>query len=218
MTPAQLFAQISAKGSDKAAIAERVGADTSLLAVLLDGLRADAAAVRFGCEKVLRLVSEKHPEAVYPYFDRLVELLDSDNQILKWGAITALANLAHVDPAGRFRPVFGRYFRPISGPDLITAATVIKGAPKIARAYPALAERIGREVLKVEEAVYKTPECRRVAIGHALTALEEFFDLIQDKATVLRFVRRQLRCPRLSVARRARRFLLSAEKAGTGGD
>ncbi len=59
-----------------------------------EGLRADKARVKYGCLKVLRTISEKRPTALYPEFDRLVSLLDGENNIFKWGAILCIGNLA----------------------------------------------------------------------------------------------------------------------------
>jgi hypothetical protein len=47
--------------------------------------------------------------------------------------------------------ILDRYFAPISGPVMVTAANIIGGAVKIARAKPALTERIVSEILKVEK-------------------------------------------------------------------
>ena len=59
-----------------------------------EGLGADEARVKYGCLKVLRIISEKKPAVLYPEFDRLVSLLDSENNIFKWGAILCIGNLA----------------------------------------------------------------------------------------------------------------------------
>jgi hypothetical protein len=206
--------KIAAKGSDKDAIANRFLAGREDMTALLDGLDAKAAGVKFGCAKVLRIISEKKPEALYPYFDRLTSFLESDNAILRWGAIIILSNLAAVDSAQRFARLFRGYYGVIAGPDMIAAANVMAASPKIARAHPRMAERIKNEILKVERATYKTAECRNVALGHAIDALAAFYDLIRERDTVLAFVRRQLGNPRRAVALRAARFLKRAAAGG----
>ncbi len=207
MAKTKLLDEIAAKGSDKEAIAARVASSPRAIESLLDGMRAKAAAVKFGCGKVLMLLSAKCPENVYPYFERIAEFLESDNKILKWGAIATLSNLAHVDFDGGFAACFERFFGAIDGPDMVAACNVIKGAPAVARAHPALADRIVERILAVRKAVYKTPECRNVATGQALDALAELYDSIGDKAPVIRFVKAQLRNPRKKVARTAAQFL-----------
>ena len=93
------------------------------------------------------------------------------------------------------------------GPEMIAAANIIGSAPKIARAFPDLADRIKDEILKVQKAKYKTPECRNVAIGHALTALNSFYDLITEREAVLNFVKKQLKNSRQPVANKAGKML-----------
>jgi hypothetical protein len=75
-----------------------------------------------------------------------------------------------------------------------------------------LTQRITREILKVEKAKYErhgnpSPECRNVALGHAIDAFDEFFDQIGGQDAVIRFVRRQRKNARPKVAKKAERFL-----------
>jgi hypothetical protein len=207
MAAKDLIEEIAAKGSDKEAIAYRLIARKSDLSVLIEGMKAKPVNVKFGCEKVLRIISQKRPERVYPHFLQIAEFLDSENKILTWGAILILANLAVVDRKHHFVSFFDRYYRPILGPDMIAAANVIGGSVKIARAYPHLVERIKTEILKVQKAKYKTPECRNVAIGHAIDSLEGFYDLIEDKRSVALFIKKQISNPRRTVAAKAAQFM-----------
>ena len=207
MAVTNVILQISRKGSEKEKIARRVMKNPDLVSELLDGLNADQARVKYGCEKVLRIIGEKKPEILYPHFKFFAKLLDSDNHFLKWGAIISIANLARVDSKKKFEKIFARYFSPITGPVMITAANVIGNAWKIALAKPALTERITREILKVEKAKYRTAECRNVAIGHAISSFDQFFDRIKDKGPVLALVRRQRRNRRNAVRKKAVKFL-----------
>lgn len=42
------------------------------------------------------ILSEKDPEALYPYFDRLLPYLTHENNILRYGMIVILSNLSVV--------------------------------------------------------------------------------------------------------------------------
>jgi hypothetical protein len=92
---------------------------------------------------------------------------------------------------------------------LTTAANVIRGAGNIAAAKPQLADAIAREILKVEQAEYGTAECRNIAIGHAIQALDRCFDGIKRKEPVIRFVERQAGNPRNATRKKAEKFLSS---------
>jgi hypothetical protein len=90
---------------------------------------------------------------------------------------------------------------------MIAVANVIGAAAEVGLARPDLAGRIAREILKVETACYQRPECRNVAIGHAITALHRFFPSITRKQPVMRFVYRQYDNPRPATRKKAEKFL-----------
>jgi hypothetical protein len=173
----------------------------------IGGVGSGIGRVRLGASKSLREASERAAESVYPHFDFFVGLLSSKNHILKWNATLTLANLAAVDGEGKLDRIMDLYLAPIDGPHMIDAANAICGAAAIAVAKPHLAAAIARRILAVERAGYATPECRNVAIGHAIHALDRFFDALDDKNSVLAFVRRQAENPRPATRAKAERFL-----------
>jgi hypothetical protein len=186
---------------------------------LTRGLDSDKASIKFGCIKALRIVSEGHPRLLYPQFDLFVRLLDHENKILQWGGAFVLSQLARVDGDDKFAAIFDKYFSAIAGPTMITAASVIRGGARIALAKPHLADRIAAQVLKVAQARYQTPECRNVAIGHAILALGDFFDLLNNRRPVLQFARRQTKNSRPATRKKAEQFLKRAQgRAKTSGN
>jgi hypothetical protein len=199
--------KIARKGSDKEKIAAEVIKNPEALLSLFEGINSDKAAIRYGCEKTLRFISEKRPELLYPHFDFFVKLLDSKNNFLKWGAIITIANLTGADEENKFEKIFDKYFSPIAGPVMITAGNTIGSAARIALYKPHLIGRITREILNVEKAKYKTAECVNVACGHAIDAFSQFYEKINDKGPVTEFIKRQLRNTRVPVRKRAEKFL-----------
>jgi len=208
-----LLQQLGRPGADKDRIANDVLKNPALVAEVVDGLNHETARVKYGCAKILRLVAERQPGLLYPHFDFFAGLLDNTNRILQWEAIIVLSHLARVDSGNKFSALFGRYFTPIAGPVMITAGNIIASAPRIALARPLWADPIAVEVLKVARARYQTAECRNVAIGHAILALDGLFDLLSDKAPALRFVRHQLKNSRNATRAKAGQFL---KKRATG--
>ena len=89
---------------------------------------------------------------------------------------------------------------------MIDAANAIRGAAAIALAKPHLAPRIAARILAVERASYATAECRNVAIGHAIRALDQILDAAGGQREVLRFVSRQTENPRPATRAKAQRF------------
>ena len=87
------------------------------------------------------------------------------------------------------------------------AANAMRGAAALGRANAYLADEIAKSILAVEQAGYATRECRNVAIGHAIRALDELFPSLQNQQGVLAFVRRQTKNSRRATSNRARKFL-----------
>jgi hypothetical protein len=202
------------KGANHERLAECLVAESALLPEVLGRLGSDEPHIKYGCSKVLRLLSEKQPALLYPRFLYFAGLLHAGNSFIKWDAARIVANLAVVDSDGLMAKTLDRYLEPICGPVMITAATAIQGASRIALARPELAARIVRAVLKVERAHYQTAECRNVAIGHAVDSFNRFFNVLEPKeqGAVLEFVSRQRRNKRTAVRKKAAAFLKRHER------
>lgn len=199
----------SKRSSRVAPLADTVERSHELIEEVLAGVGARRAAVRFGASKALRILSERVPELLYPHFDFFVAMLDHDNLILQWNATLTLANLARVDGESRIEAILDRYLKLISGANMISAANAMRGAALIGVAKPHLVKRIVQRIMRVERANYATPECRNVAIGHALTALGVVADLLPDQRAARLFAARQLGNPRAATSAKARKFLKS---------
>jgi hypothetical protein len=174
---------------------------------LFEALGSKTPRVKYGSAKVLRTVSEQAPDLLYPRWDSLVRLLENDNAFLRWGSTQILGNLAVVDREDRLELVFDRFFAPISGQEMVGAANTIAAAANIALAKPHWADRIVKEILKVERASYRKPECRNVAIGHAIKSFDKLLGHVKNRRPALAFVTRQLDNPRPATRKKAERFL-----------
>jgi|ERR1039458_6587316 hypothetical protein len=203
------LAQIRQAALNPPRLARKAIKHRRLFPAIMDGLKADKAPVKYGCAKTLRIISEQRPDLLYPHFDFFVGLLDHENKIFQWDAAFVLSHLARADDDDKLAAVFDRYFSPIPGPVMITAANVIQGGARIAQAKPLLADRIAAEVFKVARARYRTPECRNIAIGHAILALGSILPLLRDPAPAVQFVRKQTRNARPSTRKKAQQFLKS---------
>ncbi len=187
-------------------IAARAARNPGLAEALVAGMGSDRADMKFGCGRILTCLSLTKPEAVYPRIDGIIPFLDHANKILRWTAMHIIGNLAACDSAGKIERILGRYLEPIPGPDLVSAANAIGGAAKIALAKPRLAARIVKAVMGVESARYATRECRNVALGQAIDALESLYSRARAKAAIAEFVKKHVDNPRPSTAEKARKF------------
>jgi len=213
-----ILEQLSAKSADIRGIADRLIKNSKQIPTLIDAVQIEKSSKKFAYEKALRFVSEKQPDLIYPYFDVFIDLLDCENSFLKWGAIITIGNLTAVDTKKKFEAIFKKYYAPITGPTMVTAANIIGSSAAIARSKPALIDSITREILKVERARFQTkgsssPECRNVAIGQAIDSFDSFFNRVNDKAAVIKFVKRQLKNTRKPVAKKAAQFIHKYESS-----
>jgi len=158
------------------------------------------------------VTAEQHAVRVYPHFGAIAALLKSPSKIVRWNAMRLVGLLAVVDAERKVDAVLDEYLGFIQGEDLISAANAIGGAGLIGAARPDLLGRIVPALIGVERASYATPECRNVAIGHALKTLRTLGPNVCRRPDVARFVERQTVNTRPGVARRAREMLADATR------
>jgi hypothetical protein len=170
-------------------------------------LSAPTGTDRFAAGKSLIATAEKYPIRVYPHVDALAALLGTESKIVRWNVLRILATLARVDASNKIAGILDDYLAFIRGGNMISVANAIVGAGQIARIRPDLLPRILPAILQVETAAYETPECRNVAIAHALDALQALWPVVGQDAAVRAFVERQMANPRPAAARRARALL-----------
>jgi hypothetical protein len=204
--------KLSGKNIDKVKLANEVIKHPEIIPRLLEEINNPKGSIKFGCEKILRIVSEQKPEILYPYFDFYIKFLDSQNNFIKWGAIITISNLAAVDKEKKFDKIFSKYYSPITGKVMVTSANIIENSWKIVLARPELADKIANEILKSERSQYEyhgklSSECSNVVFGHAIESFGHFYDKIINKKVVDSFIKRQLNNTRKPVAKKAEKFI-----------
>jgi hypothetical protein len=207
MNSASLQRKLNEKENNGEQITEAILEDPSLIAEVMAGISTAKSTVRFKCAKILSLISATKPDTLYATFDFFANLLDSENNILKWNAIDILANLAAVDVEDKFDRIFTKYYGLLNEGSLITAAHVVENSGKIARAKPQLRARIARAILKVGEIPLPTAECRNILAGKLIAAFSEHPELVTDEKAVISFVTGQLNNTRNATKKKASAFL-----------
>ena len=188
-------------------LAEVVAGNTALLPTILRGASSSEPGLKFKSIKVLKLVSKEHPGILYPHFGFFGQLLDSGNNILKWNAIDILANLAAVDSDNRFGTLFQEFYGLLDEGSLITPAHVIDSSANVAKARPALQDRITRELLRVEEIPLPTDECRHILRGKVISAFSRYFHQSRSSELMVSFAQSLLACPRPATRKKAEQLL-----------
>ncbi len=65
--------------------------------VFLNNFFSKTAMIKYASIKKAIAISKEDPSKLYPDFDFFIELLNSENQIIKWTAIQVIGNLSRVD-------------------------------------------------------------------------------------------------------------------------
>jgi hypothetical protein len=173
----------------------------------LKDLTSNNPKVKYACAKRLTVLAELNPGRLYPRLDFFINMLDHENQILKWTAIDIVGHLTESDKIKKIDRILKRLFGFLNAGKLITAGHAITALAGIATAKPKYRGKITNELLKVEHYKYDTDECRNIVIGIAIKAIGPFFAELKDRKTVIDFVKRQLKNRRHATQIKAEQFL-----------
>lgn len=111
-------------------------------------------AAAYGALQKLQKESEQS-NRVYPYMDRLADMLESENSYIRTRALTLLAYNARWDKEYKLDGMIGRYLGHITDPKPITARQCIKLLPMIARDKPDLKPDILAALHRADISLYK---------------------------------------------------------------
>lgn len=208
-----LLDQIADKNLTRESLFKIVEQDFALVPLLLEGLASSKPAIRYTCARVLVDLSEHYPENLYPYVHEFFNLLNNDFRILKWNGLSIIANLATVDINNVFDDNFDRYFSLMNDGYMVTVANLVGFSSKIGLAKPYLANRIARELLKIENIAltpHLTEECKRIIAQQSIDTFDQLFNLLDKKlkVEVLDFVKKYLESSRPHLREKAKTFVL----------
>jgi hypothetical protein len=181
------------------------GVEAEKLSKALEGILSKKDEIRSNSFKVLMHLSKEQPEVLYPKWDYLANLLDSDNHYQRYISINILANLAVVDTKNKFDKIFDRYFSNIDGNRTMVAGQAALNSGKIAKSKPNLQTKITNRLLNIE----KTHKGKQIELIKAYTieAFNEYFEESSDKNKILDFVEAQLESESPKTRKLAKEFL-----------
>ena len=175
------------------------------LSEALDGIMSKKDEVRSASFRILKRISEEQPNALYPKWDYLADLLNSDNHFHRYISINLLANLAKIDVKNKFETIFDKYFSNIEGERTMVAGQAALNSGKIAKAKPKLQPKITNRLLNIE----KTHQGKQIELikAYVIEAFSEYFEESLDKNKILDFVRAQLESKSPKTRKVAKEFL-----------
>lgn len=100
------------------------------------------------------LKESEETDCVYPYIDRLSDMLDNDNSYIRTRGLTLLAYNAKWDKDYKFDEIIDKYLKHITDVKPITARQCIKLLPLVAKYKPELKNDILSALHKANICVY----------------------------------------------------------------
>ena len=175
------------------------------LSEALDGIMSKKDEVRSDSFRILKRISEEQPNALYPKWDYLADLLNGDNHFHRYISINLLANLAKIDVKNKFETVFDKYFSNIAGERTMVAGQAALNSGKIAKAKPKLQPKITNRLLNIEKA-HQGKQIELIK-AYVIEAFNEYFEESLDKNKILDFVSAQLESKSPKTRKVAKEFL-----------
>jgi hypothetical protein len=170
---------------------------------LLEALKSKDETKRYSSFEVLLRLSEEQPDLLYPRWDFLADMLDSDNAYWKLIAVRLIANLTRVDAENRFGQIFDKYYN-LMGDSVIVAGHVTANSGKIARAKPELQADITDRLLTIDKTTQKHKDLIKAG---AIDSFDEYFTESRDKEKIIEFVKQQLNGESPKTRKKAKEFL-----------
>jgi hypothetical protein len=195
---------LNKKSVDIESIAKNALEDEKTLSELLEGLLSKKDTIRYNSFKVLEHVSQMKPQVLYPYWDKFVEKLNSDNSFHRYHGVFIIANLTRVDEEKKFEKIFDKYCGLVEDKSFIVAVNVVGNLGKIAKAKPNLQAKITSILLDVGRTSHKHKDLMK---SGSIQSFAEYFDETENKEKILEFVSRQLGCESPKTRKMAKQFI-----------
>ena len=168
--------------------------------------------IKYGFAKELLKIGSEKPELLYEHFDYWVELLSSDNNILKWTAIDIIGYLSAVDKDNRIDGLMSDLIKMLHGGVLITCNHAIFALGLISQNKPNFKEKIIKELIAVSHDNFETNECKNIAIGKVLEAIKPFVSDLKNNQSFMTFIENATKLERNSTKKKAEQLLKKIEK------
>lgn len=179
--------------------------DKNLISEYLNGLTSKNFTYLENCFNVLRIISEKNPDFLYPHWDFFINHIKSNNNYHKTAAIIIISNLTSVDKEKRFESIFDEFYDNLKSEKTIVPIYLIKQSGKIVNNKPNLEERITNILLNID---YIHPGRQIELVKSAvIESFSQYYAKIKNKEDIINFVEKQLNSDSSKIRKTAKEFL-----------
>jgi hypothetical protein len=173
---------------------------------LIDGLTFTVDNYRYNCNTVMVNLARNAPKLVYPYWDNLAGLLESENTYHRCSAINILPHLIPADGGLKFQGILDRYFRLLDDQSVIPPCYIARNCGTIASHLPEAVQQIVKELLAVDGTQHKQGR-KDLIKADIIQAFDQIYEQVENKAEVFGFVEDQLNCSSPKTRKVAKAFL-----------
>lgn len=163
--------------------------------------------VKFGYAKELVDMSKKSPEVFIAEMPSIINLLDSDNNIIKWSAIDIIGNVMCSEHYLDMDITISLLFAQLHSGKLITCNHAILSLGSLALAKPQYRDRIIEEFAKLTTDEFDTDDCRAIAYGKVVEVVKPLIKYIIDKKALRQFLSSATECSREATRSKAEQLL-----------
>jgi hypothetical protein len=206
-----MLLDLNKKNINIESVAKRTLKDKKLLSELLENILSKKETLRFNSYNVLLLISQKHPEVLYPEWDFFAKLLSSNNTYHKYIAIYIIANLTRIDSKNKFEKMFKKYYDLLDDESVIPPSHVAGNSGKIVKTKPKLQSKITNKLLSIER-THHPRERKDLIKSYVIEAFDQYFEEAKNKKRIVEFVKKQLKAKSPKTKKVAIRFLKKWDK------
>jgi hypothetical protein len=197
---------LDGKNVNRQHLAEKALKNDEILTELLECLLSKTESIRFNSFETLLLLSEEHPERLYPKWEFFTDFLSSQNTYHKYIAIYILANLTTADKGNKFEKIFEKYYDLLDDKSLIAPSHVAKNSGKIILTKPDLMRKITEKLLSIDRTHHRLDR-KALIKGYAIEAFDEYFKKSGEKSRIVKFVKSELNSLSPTTQKKAKAFM-----------
>jgi hypothetical protein len=156
---------------------------------------------------IISKACEIRPDLFYEYWDDFKSLLNHSNSYHRDFALKLLAIMVEVDDENRFSTVFNEYFSHINDEKFMTASKCIENTAKILSGKKELIDDIVKILLNVDNLADFPEKQKALLNSYIIQIFDEFYEQINDKKDVNRFVEHELNSISPKTRENAKKFV-----------
>jgi hypothetical protein len=178
----------------------------------LDKLNSKDPKIKYGFAKELIKIGKSDPKILYDYFDFWTDLINCDQNIIKWTAIDILGYISTVDIADQLPGQIENLYKILHSGNLISCNHAVFALGLIAKNNPTQRAGIIKELVTISLDNFETEECRAIATGKVIETIKDFTREIVNNQDVLEFIKKAQFSQRNATKKKAESLMIKLAK------